>query len=122
MDISGTKLDVSGSNVDISGSVPAVVEKKSVRARRMIQEVEAALKIGNAASVSAQFSEHQLEFPTLFAILLRRDYPRDVLASLLSQLEKVESGQTSQHDASVAVGGVLVDRFVKPQLGLSSQQ
>jgi hypothetical protein len=35
---------------------------------------------------------------------------------MLKQLEKMESGSTSQHNASVAVGGALVDRFVKPQL------
>jgi len=32
------------------------------------------------------------------------------------QLEKMENGQISQHDASVAVGSVLVDKFVKPTL------
>jgi len=32
------------------------------------------------------------------------------------QLEKMEDGQISQHDASVAVGSVLVEKFVKPTL------
>lgn len=107
-------------------TAPAVVvateppEKKSVVARRMIAEVEEALKTESPASVAARFVEYQQEFPKLFAILLNRDYPRDVLSMMLSQLEKVESGRTSQHDASVVVGGALVNQFVKPQLGLSN--
>ncbi len=35
---------------------------------------------------------------------------------MLHQLERVERGAASQHDASVAVGTVLVDEIVKPQL------
>lgn len=99
--------------MDSSG---ATVEKKSVRARRMVQEVQEALTTMTAAVVASKFTEYQKEFPTLFATLLRPDYPRDVLEMLLSQYEKIETGQKSQHDASVAVGTVLVDRFVKNQL------
>jgi hypothetical protein len=99
--------------MDISG---VAVEKKSIRARRMVAEVKEALKNSSAAAVSSQFADYQKEFPTLFATLLRQDYPPDVLERLLSQLEKIESGKTTQHDASVAVGTVLVDRFVKNQL------
>lgn len=100
--------------MDSSGA--ALSEKKSVRARRMVEEVREALSTSSAAVVASKFTEYQKEFPTLFATLLRPEYPRDVLEMLLSQYEKMEAGQTSQHDASVAVGTVLVDRFVKNQL------
>jgi hypothetical protein len=49
-------------------------------------------------------------------MVLTRTYPRDILEMMLQNLEKMEAGRMSQHNASVAVGGVLVDRFVKPQL------
>ena len=101
-------------SVSVDGIPP---EKKSVVARRMIEEVGEALKTESPASVSARFSDYQAEFPKLFAILLNRDYPRDVLLMMIAQIENVENGKTSKHDASVAVGAVLVDRFVKPQLG-----
>ena len=97
--------------MDVSGT-----EKKSVRARRMITEVKEARMVQSAAVVSSKYADYQQEFPTLFATLLRQDYPPDVLERLLSQLEKIENGKTTQHDASVAVGTVLVDRFVKNQL------
>jgi hypothetical protein len=100
-------------------NVPAVPvpEKKSVVARRMIAEVEKALLTESPASVVSRFAEYQLEFPKLFATLLNRDYPRDVLGLMIAQIEKVENGRMSQHDASVAVGSVLVNQFVKPQMG-----
>jgi hypothetical protein len=82
----------------------------------MIEEVEVALRTLTAAQVSAQFSEFQTEFPKIFEMLLTRSYPREILEMMLKNLEKMEAGSLSQHNASVAVGGALVDRFVKPQL------
>ena len=98
--------------MDPSGAVST----RSQRARQMIEEVEEALRSQNAAQVSASFPEWQTEFPKLFELLLTRSDPRDVLDMMIRNLEKMESGNISQHNASVAVGGVLVDRFVKPQL------
>jgi len=91
-------------------------ERKSVRARRMIVEVEAALTTQTAAQVSAHFADYQKEFPKVFEMILTRTYRHEFLEMMLQQLERVERGSTSQHDASVAVGTVLVDEIVKPQL------
>ncbi len=91
-------------------------EKRSVRARRMILEVEDALRTKTPAQVSAEFADWQKEFPKVFEMVLSRTYSRDIMAMMLDQLERVERGSTSQHNASVAVGTVLVDRIVKPQL------
>ncbi len=96
-------------------------EKRSVRARRMIAEVETALQTQNEAQVAAQFPEWQKEFPKLFEMVLRRNYSRDILNVMLEQFEKVERGAQSQHNASVAVGTVLVDRIVKPQLAAAGK-
>lgn len=91
-------------------------EQRSQKVRRLVAEVEEALKTKTPAQVSADFAEFQAEFPRIFEMVLTRTYPRDILEMMLRQLEKMESGNTSQHNASVAVGGALVDRFVKPQL------
>ena len=87
--------------------VPVEMASKSERVRQMVAEVEAALRNETAAQVSARFSEWQTEFPRIFEMLLTRDYPRDVLEMMLKNLEKMEQGSVSQHNASVAVGGVL---------------
>jgi hypothetical protein len=93
-------------------------EPKSVRARRMIEEVEAALRTNVPAQVSSMYPEYQKEFPKIFEMLLSRSYPKEILEMMLKQLEKIEDGRSNTHNASIAVGTVLVDRFVKPQLGL----
>ena len=102
--------------MDISGAP----EKKSVVARRMITEITEALKTQTPAQVSSGFANYQLEFPTLFAILLRPNYRTDLLEMMISQLEMIENGQMSQHDASVSVGTVLVEQLVKPQINPAS--
>jgi hypothetical protein len=94
-------------------------EKKSIRVRRMIAEINEALKTKVASSVAAQFPDYEKEFPAIFKVLMNPDstlYPPNVLEMMIMQLEKMENGQISQHDASVAVGSVLVDKFVKPTL------
>jgi len=94
-------------------------EKKSVKVRRMIAEVQEAMKTNVASSVAAQFPDYEKEFPAIFKILVNPNpslYPPNVLEMMIQQLEKIENGTTSQHDASVAVGGVLVNKFVKPNL------
>ena len=101
--------------MDASG-VPAAVERKSVRARRMVAEVESALQTKTPLQVSSEFADYQREFPKLFEMILTRTYPVDILGMMLDQLDRVERGTKSQHDASVAVGTILVDRIVKPQL------
>jgi hypothetical protein len=49
-------------------------------------------------------------------MVIGKTYNREFLAMMLDQLDKKERGKTTQHDASVAVGTMLVDRIVKPQL------
>jgi hypothetical protein len=102
--------------MEASTITTVVTEPKSVRARRMIEEVNTALAAESAAQVSSRFSDYQKEFPRIFAMLITRSYPEDLLEMMLRQLESVEDGRTSQHNASVHVGTVLVDQFVKPQL------
>lgn len=97
-------------------------ERKSVRARRMIVEVEAALTTQTPAQVSAHFADYQKEFPKVFEMILTRTYRHEFLEMMLQQLERVERGSTSQHDASVAVGTLLVDEIVKPQLRAAGKQ
>jgi hypothetical protein len=89
---------------------------RSERVRTMILEVEDAMKTMSPAQIASQFADYQKEFPSIFAMLLKKDYRRDILAMMVDQLDKMEQGDVSQHNASVAVGTMLVDRIVKPQL------
>jgi ABC-type transporter MlaC component len=89
---------------------------RSVLLKQMILDVEEAMKTKTPAQVSAEFPDYQKEFPYVFSKLLEKDYRRDILAMMVDQLDKMERGMVSQHNASVAVGTVIVDRIVKPQL------
>lgn len=100
----------------------STAEPKSVRARRMISEVEEALTTQTPAQVCSQFADYQKEFPKIFEMLLTRSYKREFLDMMLHHLERMERGTVSQHDASVAVGTVLVDEIVKPQLRAAGKQ
>ena len=91
-------------------------ERRSIYVKRMIMDIDEALETQTPAQVSAQFGEFQKEFPKIFETLLTRTYNREFMAMMLDQLDKKERGKTTQHDASVAVGALLVDRIVKPQL------
>lgn len=89
---------------------------KSARVREMILDIEEAMKTKTPAQIGAEFADYQKEFPSIFAMLLKKDYRRDILAMMVDQLDKIERGDISQHNASVNVGTILVDRIVKPQL------
>lgn len=103
--------DISGTPVAAAPAVP-----RSIFVRRSIAEVEVALQTQTPAQVMTQFADFQKQFPQIFQLVLTRTYPRDIMAILLDNLDRVERGTRSQHDASVAVGTVLVDRIVKPQI------
>jgi len=99
--------------MDLSGaSVP-----KSMRIKQMISEVKTALSNSSAAIVSSQFPNYQTEFPQLFAMILKPDYDQRILDHMVAQIEKMEAGRQNQHQASVAVGTVLVDTYVKGKVG-----
>ena len=99
-----------------------MTERRSVYVKRLVVDIEEALETQTAAQVSAQFAEFQKEFPKIFETLLTRTYNREFLVMMLDQLDKKERGKVSQHDASVAVGTLLVDRIVKPQLSAAGKK
>jgi len=51
-----------------------------------------------------------------FDMLCRSDCDDSMLNQMLKAKNSVECGETTQHDASVAVGEVLVNKFVKPAM------
>jgi len=97
-------------------------ERRSVYVKRMIMEIDEALETQTPAQVSGQFGDFQKEFPKIFETLLTRKYNHEFMAMMLDQLDKKERGKTTQHDASVAVGTLLVDRIVKPQLAAAGKK
>ena len=62
------------------------------------------------------YKEFKEEKPQLFDMICSNQCDDMVLTQLLYHFEEVKSGNINQHDASVNVGHVLVDKYVKPKI------
>ena len=93
--------------------------KRSHGVRKMVDEIKAAQARGLAPhEIQVELSQWELEYPRLFAMVNGGEYSEALLSAMLTQLESVEAGRSTTHDASVVVGTVLVNSFVRPQLGM----
>ena len=73
-------------------------------------------------NVSEKFTEFENKYPTLFRKIIDNDCDSKQLDFMLDKLDQVRIGNQSQHDASVHVGQVLVDKYVKPELAKKNNQ
>lgn len=101
---------------------PEIVERVLVESSRIFQEY-CRLSVQPSFSRETFQSRMRHEYPFLsssFSSILTMacssqfDLPR--LRFMLQTALRVRQGELSQHDADVAVGQVLVDQIVKPQL------
>jgi hypothetical protein len=93
--------------------------KRSVTARQMVSAVRAAAARGlGADAIRAELGSQVEEYPKLFEMVMDPSHSPAMLDAILTQLEAVEAGRRSTHDASVVVGTMLVNSFVRPKLGM----
>jgi hypothetical protein len=94
--------------------------KRSVGVRQMVEEIKAAQARGLAPhEIQVELAHWETEYPRLFAMVNGGEYSEAMLNAMLTQLEAVEAGRKTTHDASVMVGTVLVNSYVRPQLGMA---
>lgn len=94
--------------------------RRSVGVRQMIAEIKAAQEAGKEPHViQLELGHWEEEYPRLFEMLTGPGYSEAMLNAILTQLEAVEAGARTAHDASVAVGTALVNSYVRPQLGMA---
>jgi hypothetical protein len=55
-------------------------------------------------------------YPTLFEKLFDPTIDKKMLNLMLEEKKNIDSNEISQHNASVKIGEVLVDKYVKPML------
>jgi hypothetical protein len=93
--------------------------QRSVGARKMVESVKAAQKRGlSKEAIEKELAAEKEDYPRLFAMVNDPRHSPAMLYAMLDQLERVEKGAKSTHDASVAVGTILVNSFVRPKLGM----
>jgi len=93
--------------------------KRSVGARVMVEAIKDAQARGlKPEEIESELSAWKQQYPRLFAMVLDPLHSPAMLYAMLARLEAVEAGQSSTHDASVVVGTMLVNSFVRPKLGM----
>ena len=115
------KLDHAKQNPEESAKMDASIREaqRSRTARQMVTEVRAAVARGlSPADIRVQLATMAEEYPRLFDMVLDPAHSPAMLDSMLQQLEAVEAGRRTTHDASVVVGTMLVNSFVRPKLGM----
>ena len=124
------KLDQERANPEDAAKMDAEIRaaKLSVKARALVDAVKAALKRHNVKSLTPEILDSDPEglrlkaykeaFPKLYAMVNDPRHSPAILFSMLNSLESVENEARTTHDASVVVGTVLVNSFVRPKLGM----
>ena len=121
MDSIKAKLEREKQNPEDAAKMDAEIRanKRSVGARAMVEAIKAAQARGlSKEQIEKELAAHKEDYPRLFAMVLDPRHSPAMLYAMLDQLESVERGARSTHDASVAVGTILVNSFVRPKLGM----
>lgn len=62
------------------------------------------------------YSDFKKEYPKIYSMCLSKNFNRPQMNFFLSNLQKIENKETSEHAASVKIGTMLVDKYVKPHV------
>lgn len=91
--------------------------ERAVMVRDSIRRVEAMKAEGReTAEIEKEVGPFKKQFPFLYEMVMRPTYDKGTLKSMLAMLDKMGDGSMSQHQASVLVGGKLVEKYVRPTL------
>ena len=93
--------------------------RRSVSARALIDAVKACQARGlSREEMDKELEAQRKESPRLYEMVAAPGHSVELLNAMLAQLEAVEAGQKTTHDASVYVGTALVNSYVRPKLGM----
>ena len=121
MDSIKAKLEREKQNPEEAAKMDAEIRanRRSIGARAMVDAIKAAQARGlTKDQIESELAAYKEDYPRLFAMVLDPRHSPAMLYAMLDQLESVERGTRSTHDASVAVGTILVNSFVRPKLGM----
>ena len=97
------------------------LEYDPVNRAKLVRDSIAKIDQMKATGVSEQDIEKEVgpfkdQFPFLYKMVIKPNYDKATLKTMLVMLDKMGDGSMSQHQASVLIGGRLVDKYVKPDL------
>jgi len=84
--------------------------------RSMLRDIALWMSQGETEeAIRARVPDFVEAYPELFKKIIQRQ-DLSPIQSMLTMLDRMAEGRLSQHQASVAIGKKLVDRYVTPQL------
>ena len=91
--------------------------ERSAFVRKSIQQVKSMKASGYSKDdIKAGFPDFAEQYPGLFEMVMKPGYDEKSLSLMINLLDKMGSGQTSQHQASIRVGQHLMNEYVNPVL------
>lgn len=91
-------------------------KERAAYVRERVDEIRRLIALGqNDIQIKAALGAFVEKYPTLFQYAVRTDFDVKQFEMMMSMLDKMGAGMT-QHQASIAVGQKLVDKYVKPML------
>ena len=76
----------------------------------------------SSEAFKAKYPDFFAKYPVLSEKVFDPAVDKATLKYMLEQKQRIESNRSSEYDASVKVGSMLVDRYVKPDLERRGQQ
>ena len=96
---------------------PDIAKARATYLRDMVAKVKELKQSGKTMDeIKTQTGGFHLQYPSLFKMLSKDVYDEAAIRTMLYMLEKMGTGELSQHQASVIVGQRLHDTYIKPKV------
>jgi hypothetical protein len=97
---------------------PDVAKARATYVKAQVEKVKAMKGEGKSAEeIKAEVSRFAEDYPALFKMLMSSEtFNEASLKTMLALLERMGTGEMSQHQASVVVGQRLHDVYIKPKM------
>jgi len=94
---------------------PAVAKARSAYIRSMVEKVQTLKAEGKTQDeIQTAVERFAADYPGLFKVVMKSEGNDVSLRTMLTMLDRMGSGELSQHQASVIVGQRLHDIYIKP--------
>ena len=97
---------------------PDVAKARATYVKAQVERVKAMKGEGKSAEeIKAEVSRFAEDYPALFKMLMSSEtFNEASLKTMLALLERMGTGEMTQHQASVVVGQRLHDVYIKPKM------
>jgi bacterioferritin (cytochrome b1) len=97
---------------------PDVAKARATYVKAQVEKVKAMKEAGKSAEeIKAEVSRFAEDYPALFKMLMSSEtFNEASLKTMLALLERMGTGEMSQHQASVVVGQRLHNVYIKPKM------